>query len=52
MEQDCIFCKIIAGEIPSPRLYEDDKMIIIRDVAPRNIITCAYRKSISHISPI
>ncbi|HAC11173.1 MAG TPA: histidine triad nucleotide-binding protein, partial [Clostridiales bacterium] len=31
----CIFCKIIAGEIPSPRLYEDDKMIIIRDVAPR-----------------
>lgn len=35
MEQDCIFCKIIAGEIPSPRLYEDDKMIIIRDVAPR-----------------
>ena len=42
MEQDCIFCKIIAGEIPSPRLYEDDKMIIIRDVAPRAKYHYAY----------
>lgn len=31
---DCIFCKIVAGEIPSPRVYEDEKMIVIRDVAP------------------
>ena len=31
---DCIFCRIIAGEIPSERVYEDDKMIVIRDVAP------------------
>ena len=33
--ENCIFCKIIAGEIPSPRLYEDDKMIIIRDIEPK-----------------
>ena len=31
---DCIFCRIIAGEIPSERVYEDYKMIVIRDVAP------------------
>ena len=31
---DCIFCRIIAGVIPSERVYEDDKMIVIRDVAP------------------
>ena len=31
---DCIFCKIIKGEIPSPRVYEDEKMIAINDVAP------------------
>ena len=33
--ENCIFCKIIAGEIPSPRLYEDDQMIIIRDIEPK-----------------
>jgi len=32
---DCIFCKIIKGEIPSARVYEDDKMIIIKDIAPQ-----------------
>ena len=32
---DCIFCKIIKGEIPSPRVYEDDDFIIIRDIAPQ-----------------
>ena len=35
MDKNCVFCKIIAGEISSPRLYEDEKMIIIRDVEPK-----------------
>ena len=33
--ENCIFCKIIAGVIPSPRLYEDEKMIVIRDIEPK-----------------
>ena len=33
--ENCIFCKIIKGESPSPRLYEDDKMIVIRDIEPK-----------------
>ncbi len=33
--ENCIFCKIIAGAIPSPRLYEDDKLIVIRDIEPK-----------------
>lgn len=32
---NCIFCKIIRGEIPSTRLYEDEDMLIIRDVNPQ-----------------
>lgn len=32
---DCIFCKIIKGEIPSTKVYEDDKMIIIKDISPQ-----------------
>ena len=27
---DCIFCKIAAGEIPSNKVYEDDKMIAFK----------------------
>ena len=34
MAEDCIFCRIIMGEIPSTKVYEDDKMIAINDVAP------------------
>ena len=33
--ENCIFCKIVAGDISSPRLYEDDKMIVIRDIEPK-----------------
>lgn len=31
----CIFCRIVAGEIPASRVFEDDRVIAIRDVAPR-----------------
>ena len=33
--ENCVFCKIIQGDIPSPRLYEDEKMIVIRDIEPK-----------------
>ena len=33
--ENCIFCKIVKGDIPSPRLYEDDKMIVIKDIEPK-----------------
>lgn len=32
---DCIFCKILNGAIPSKKLYEDDKVIVIMDVNPK-----------------
>lgn len=35
MKNDCIFCAIVAGEIPSEKLYEDEHVIIIRDIAPQ-----------------
>jgi histidine triad (HIT) family protein len=31
---DCIFCKIIAGIIPSEGVYKDDKVIAFRDISP------------------
>ena len=33
-EENCIFCKIAAGEIPSATLYEDDDFRVILDVSP------------------
>lgn len=35
METNCVFCKIIAGEIPSNKVYEDDDMLIIKDLNPQ-----------------
>lgn len=32
---DCLFCKIVAGEIPSTKVYEDDKVVAFRDIAPQ-----------------
>ena len=32
---DCIFCKIIAREIPSTLLYEDEELIAFSDIAPQ-----------------
>jgi histidine triad (HIT) family protein len=31
---DCLFCKIIAGEIPSKKVYEDDKVYVFEDINP------------------
>ena len=32
---DCIFCKIIAGEIPSSKVYEDESVYAFRDIQPQ-----------------
>ena len=32
---NCLFCKIIAGDIPSAKVYEDDLVYAFRDIAPQ-----------------
>ena len=32
---DCVFCKIISGEIPSKKLYEDDEVLAFYDIEPK-----------------
>lgn len=34
MNNDCIFCKIVAGSIPSKKIYEDDEVIAFHDIHP------------------
>lgn len=31
----CLFCRIVAGEVPSTRVHDDESVIAIRDIAPR-----------------
>ncbi|MBT0662773.1 histidine triad nucleotide-binding protein [Geobacter pelophilus] len=32
--RDCIFCKIINGEIPAKKVFEDDRVVVIEDISP------------------
>ncbi len=34
MSADCIFCKIVAGSIPSKKIYEDDDVVAFHDIHP------------------
>ena len=52
---DCIFCKIIAGEIPSYKVYEDNKTLAFLDIAPVNdghilVVPKKHYKNIEDIS--
>lgn len=35
MNKNCLFCKIIKGEIPADKLYEDDEIFAFRDIDPQ-----------------
>jgi histidine triad (HIT) family protein len=35
MPSDCVFCRIVAGEIPATRIHEDDLVVAIRDINPQ-----------------
>ena len=52
---DCIFCKIVAGEIPSAKVYEDEKFLAFLDINPVNfghtlLITKEHFENIEKIS--
>ena len=32
--ENCLFCKIVKGDIPSTKVYEDEKVLAFRDIAP------------------
>ena len=34
MSSDCLFCQIIKGEVPSEFLYEDDDLVVFKDIHP------------------
>lgn len=56
MPTDCLFCRIIAGELPSTQIYADDDVVAIRDIAPQApthvlLLTRKHLGSIREIGP-
>ena len=54
--ENCLFCKIAAGEIPSTKVYEDDKVLAFRDIAPKApthilVIPKNHIASVAEITP-
>lgn len=52
--KDCIFCKIIAGEIPSKKKYEDDEIVIFEDIEPKAKIhlLCVPKDHFAYLSEL
>ena len=51
---DCLFCKIVSGEIPCDKIYENDKLIAFRDIDPKapTHILVIPKKHISSINEL
>ena len=51
---DCLFCKIIEGEIPSNKVYEDDKIFCFHEIDPHAPVHCLMipKKHISSIDDV
>jgi histidine triad (HIT) family protein len=54
---DCIFCKIINGEIPSTKVFENEKIIAFNDINPKAkvhilIVPKKHIKSIKHLEEV
>ena len=35
MPPDCLFCRIVSGELPSAQVYSDESIVAIRDISPQ-----------------
>jgi histidine triad (HIT) family protein len=52
---DCIFCQIVAGEVPSEIIYQDEEAIAFRDINPQApvhllVITREHISSLAHLT--
>jgi histidine triad (HIT) family protein len=50
-QSDCIFCRIVKGEIPSKKIYEDDEILAFHDITPQSPVHFLVIPK-SHISNI
>ncbi|HLB59089.1 MAG TPA: histidine triad nucleotide-binding protein [Bdellovibrionota bacterium] len=56
MSDECLFCKIVRGEIPSEKVFEDEKVLVFKDIHPRApihllIVPKEHIGSLANLSP-
>lgn len=54
---DCLFCRIVAGEIPSERVFEDDQVIVFKDIHPKAevhllVVPRKHLESLAELEPV
>lgn len=54
--RDCVFCKIVAGQVPSTRIYEDDAILAFLDIGPiikghTLVIPKAHHETLTDVPP-
>ena len=54
--ENCLFCKIVMGDIPSTKVYEDETVLAFRDIAPQApvhilVIPKAHIGSVAEVTP-
>jgi histidine triad (HIT) family protein len=51
---DCVFCRIVAGEIPSKKIYEDETVYAFEDIAPKapTHVLVVPRKHIARLADV
>jgi histidine triad (HIT) family protein len=54
MPSDCLFCRIVAGELPAAQVYSDESVVAIRDIAPQapTHILLLSRKHVASVGDI
>lgn len=52
--KDCIFCKIVAGEIPAKKRYEDEEIVLFEDIKPKAKIhlLCVPKDHFAYLSDV
>ena len=56
LEENCVFCKIVRGELPAAKIHEDDQVLAFLDIAPWNkghtlVIPKQHHNSITTVPP-
>jgi histidine triad (HIT) family protein len=56
MPENCVFCKILSGELPASFIYQDDELVVFKDIRPKAavhllVVPRLHIKSLNEVQP-